>query len=112
MAKNSVRVEICNLRYEKMDREGDVRCDRRTPFGNQFIIGRDGDREEVVRKHRRWLMKNIGVVTALSARKPKRLFCWCVPELCHCHNYAEALAGDLWRKFDPDRMMGVGVRNE
>lgn len=33
-----------------------VNIGRPGPFGNQFIIGRDGDRAEVVRKDAAWIM--------------------------------------------------------
>jgi len=33
----------------------DVRIDRKSRWGNPFIIGKDGTREEVIERHRVWL---------------------------------------------------------
>jgi hypothetical protein len=40
---------VHNLRREQM-RPDDIRIDRRTQFGNEFIIGRDGSRADVIAK--------------------------------------------------------------
>lgn len=40
---------VHNLRREPM-RPSDIRIDRRTEFGNEFVIGRDGTRVEVIAK--------------------------------------------------------------
>src|SRR5580700_5843846 len=45
----SMTTTVHNLRYERM-RPGDIRIDRRTEFGNEFVIGHDGTREEVIAK--------------------------------------------------------------
>ena len=65
----------------------DVRIDRQTKWGNPFVMGRDGDREEVVRKYREYLLKtpegNELVRQARRELRGKRLGCWCAPEACH-----------------------------
>lgn len=72
-----------NLRYD----EYDIRIDRKSKWGNPFIIGRDGDRAEVIAKHKAKLWKQIksGEVTLedLATLHNKRLGCWCAP--CDCH---------------------------
>lgn len=61
----------------------DVRIDRKTRWGNRFVIGRDGTREEVIALFERDLRQRIrcGEVTAehLAALDGKRLGCWCAP---------------------------------
>ena len=52
-------------------------------FGNQFKIGRDGDRIHVVELYAKWLDEHPEVVEKLLALQPKRLLCWCAPLLCH-----------------------------
>ena len=43
---------IVNLKHEPdAVARGAVRVDRRTPFGNPFVIGRDGTREQVVARY-------------------------------------------------------------
>jgi uncharacterized protein DUF4326 len=72
----------------------DVLIDRRTPWGNPFVIGRDGDRETVIAKYRTYLKAEIkaGNVTIadLAVLYGKRLGCWCAPLPCHGNILAEA----------------------
>ena len=74
----------------------DVRIDRKTRWGNKFIIGRDGTREEVIEKHRVWLWREIraGRVTLaeLAELHEKRLGCHCAPEACHGDTLLRAAA--------------------
>jgi Domain of unknown function (DUF4326) len=92
---------VHNLRREAM-RAGDIRIDRRTEFGNEFIIGRDGTRPEVIAKFERAERARLADPgPAGEARRRKiramhgrRLFCWCAPLGCHGHVYAR-LAAEL-----------------
>lgn len=81
--------------------EGAVNVDRTTPWGNPFVVGRDGTREECVRlhamllagyvplsrtpgvgaliDHRRWVMDHLHLLRDATA-----LACWC-PEGAPCH---------------------------
>jgi len=77
----------------------DVRIDRRTLLGNQFHIGRDGSRAEVIAKHMaewRWLLANPETrgwaLTMLREMKGKRLGCHCKPLACHGDNYVTLIA--------------------
>jgi leucyl-tRNA synthetase len=83
----------------------DVRIDRQTPWGNPYIMGGDGNRKMVVKKHldwlRKWLidrdeviycygtveMSNKWQVEHLDELVDKTIACWCVPEPCHGHNF-------------------------
>jgi hypothetical protein len=60
---------------------------RPSRWGNPFIIGRDGDRATVLRRHREWLWDEIaaGRVTAedLAVLHEKALLCCCSPAPCH-----------------------------
>lgn len=72
----------------KNDRVGSsVRIDRRTRWGNPFKLGRDGTRDEVIEKYRKWLWAAIytGEIkqTDLAALHGKRVACWCAPKACH-----------------------------
>lgn len=53
------------------------------PWGNRFIINRDGDRETVVRKYREWLMTQPHLLKRLPELRGKDLSCWCAPLPCH-----------------------------
>lgn len=68
----------------------DVYIGRPSQWGNPFAIGRDGDRDEVIEKYRRWLAGEITVpdrtpptAEEISALRDKVLGCWCAPRACH-----------------------------
>lgn len=62
----------------------DVYIGRPGPWGNPFVIGSDGTREEVVEKYAEWLMSQPELVARVRRElKGKVLGCWCYPELCH-----------------------------
>ena len=63
-------------------------------LGNPFVVGKDGTREEIIMKYRKWLWKKVeekGEVWKELKRieeiwhKKGRitLSCWCFPEDCH-----------------------------
>ncbi len=64
-----------------------MRIDRRTPWGNPFIIGVHGDREEVIEKHRLWVPTQPLIMNNLHLLKGNDLGCWCYPKPCHGLNY-------------------------
>ena len=57
---------------------------RPTKWGNPFIIGRDGTRDEVIAKYADWLdgMMHNGLLD-LDELQGKDLVCWCAPLPCH-----------------------------
>jgi hypothetical protein len=71
--------KVVNLRKEKYD----VYVGRGSKWGNIFVIGRDGDREEVIRKYREWILENDYLLSCLSELKDKVLGCFCKPLKCH-----------------------------
>lgn len=64
-----------------------------SPFCNPFRIGKDGTREDVLRKYREHLTSKSALVTAFleAAWGKKYLGCWCKPEACHANILAEIL---------------------
>ena len=53
-------------------------------WGNPFVIGKDGDRGQVIEKYEKWLLsKPLLVEKAKSELKGKVLGCWCSPQNCH-----------------------------
>lgn len=57
---------------------------RPSPFGNPFVIGRDGNREEVIKKFRAWLLSQPALITRVQSElRGKDLVCWCSPLACH-----------------------------
>jgi hypothetical protein len=64
----------------------DVRIDRQTHWGNPFVIGKDGDREQVIAKYRAWIMEPDNAHMIEMAKRQLRgkvLGCWCAPRACH-----------------------------
>jgi len=64
---------------------------RGSKWGNPFVIGKDGDRAEVIEQYKRWLL---GIITIPDRVRPttkeadqellgKVLGCHCSPEACH-----------------------------
>jgi hypothetical protein len=52
-------------------------------WGNPFKIGKDGTREEVIIKYRKWLLSNPELLKQLPELYGKTLGCWCKPQACH-----------------------------
>jgi hypothetical protein len=56
---------------------------RPSKWGNPFVIGRDGSRDEVIAKYRAWIVQQPALLAALHELRGKNLVCWCAPERCH-----------------------------
>lgn len=61
----------------------DVYIGRPTKWGNPFVVGRDGTREQVIAKYRAFILTNPALLNALHELKGKTLACWCAPLPCH-----------------------------
>ncbi len=61
----------------------DVYIGRPSKWGNPFVIGRDGTRDEVVARYEAWLLEQPELVAALPELAGKTLGCWCAPRACH-----------------------------
>ena len=64
----------------------DVYIGRPSKWGNPFVIGRDGTRDEVIAKYRTWIVKQGLDFKELQG---KTLGCWCKPAACHGDVLAE-----------------------
>lgn len=64
---------------------------QQSKWANPFIIGKDGDRKEVVLKHRLWINSQPELLRSLHEIKDKKLGCWCnwPDEECHGGNLVE-----------------------
>ena len=72
-------MKVVHCKREKYD----VYIGRPSKWGNPFVIGKDGTREEVVEKYRDWILKNEYLMSCLPELKGKTLGCWCSPKVCH-----------------------------
>lgn len=57
-----------------------VYCGRGSPYGNPFVMGRDGDRDTVCDRFEIEVLPTLNV----SALRGKDLVCFCAPKRCHC----------------------------
>ena len=57
---------------------------RGSPFGNPFVIGKDGNRDDVCDKYEDMLMGNPQLLSLVKQElKGKDLVCFCKPKRCH-----------------------------
>ena len=96
---------IVNLKREPRLREefeyaqvvnGTVLIDRRTKWGNPYVLGCHGDREQVIARYRADLWRRIRVgevsLEELAELDGCWLACWCEPLPCHGDVLAKAAA--------------------
>lgn len=70
---------VVNVRRERAD----VYIGRPSKWGNPFVIGRDGDRDEVIVKYAEWIVGQPHLMGALDELRDKSLGCYCSPQACH-----------------------------
>jgi hypothetical protein len=71
----------------------DVYIGRPSKWGNPFVLGKDGTREEVIQKYLNWVLGQPQLLAQLGELKGKTLGCWCHPKACHGH-IIKALIGE------------------
>ena len=75
---------VLNVKTFKRSRYPDaVRVHRPSIWGNPFVIGRHGTREEVIAKYREYLLKRPELLARLPELRGRDLICFCAPERCH-----------------------------
>ena len=84
--------QVVNLREVNLRDPDVVRIDRRTAWGNPYVVGIDGTRSEVIESYRRWIKGRPELLERLGELKGKRLACWCAPRACHGDVLAELVA--------------------
>lgn len=63
---------------------------RPSKWGNPFSIGKDGDRQEVIEKYKKYINSKPKLIEiAKKELRGKTLGCWCSPEDCHGEYLAE-----------------------
>ena len=88
---------IVNLKREPHAlADGAVRIDRRTAWGNPFVVGRHGTRAQVIARYRADLWRRIRAgeiaIETLAALNGRDLACHCAPLPCHGEVLARAAA--------------------
>lgn len=71
-------------KYKDYIPEDAVYIGRPSKWGNPFVIGKDGTREQVIAKYREYLLANLELVAAAQTElRGKDLVCFCAPKMCH-----------------------------
>jgi hypothetical protein len=70
---------VVNIRKDKYD----VFIGRPSKWGNPFFIGKDGTREEVLKKYKEYIVNKPELLKQLPELKGKVLGCYCKPLPCH-----------------------------
>lgn len=78
----------------------DVYIGRGSKWGNPFIIGKDGDREEVISKYEAYIMspEQQHLIDDLPELVDKVLGCWCSPKACHGDILKRMVEDEIWLK--------------
>jgi hypothetical protein len=87
-------MKVVNKRKEPFT----VYIGRGSIFGNPFIMGKDGDRDQVVEKYREYAL-NDNVLMMAIAKLPENavLGCFCAPLRCHGQIIIE-----MWKNMKKD----------
>lgn len=76
--------------------EGAIYIGRGSMWGNPYVIGKDGDRNDVCDKYERHLWNQLRTkeitLQELAALDGKTLVCFCAPLRCHGHTLEKAAA--------------------
>jgi hypothetical protein len=86
------KTKVVNIRKLKKGEGYDVYIGRPSKWGNPFLIGQDGTREEVIKKYRRYILSRPDLLRQLKELKGKKLGCWCKPKACHGDVLVELLS--------------------
>ena len=88
---NQSRTQVVHCKKSNYD----VYIGRPSDWGNPFVIGKDGDRADVIRKYRNWIMRQPELISrAKKELRGQRIACWCKPEDCHGDVLAEIADAD------------------
>jgi hypothetical protein len=75
--------KVWNFHHKNAPKDA-VYIGRGSHWGNHFVIGKDGDREEVVRKHKEYVDNDPQFKEFIRKHlKGKDLVCFCAPKACH-----------------------------
>lgn len=74
-----MRSKVVNIKHEDYD----VYIGRGSKWGNPYVEGRDGTREEVIERYRRRMERRKDLIEDLDELRGMRLGCFCKPLPCH-----------------------------
>lgn len=84
MNENPQSPVVLNAKKVGRHQEGAVYIGRPSKWGNPFVIGADGDRDEVIRKYEELIKSTPRFCEEIKRElKGRDLICWCHPSPCH-----------------------------
>lgn len=83
-----VKTRVVHCEGDKTSNGNYVYIGRPGMWGNPFIVGRDGTREQVIKKFTEWMLASqdpraVNMRLHIHTLKGKILGCWCKPQACH-----------------------------
>ena len=89
--REATMIEVVNMKDASIKPK--IRVDRTSVWGNPFVLGKHGNRNEVIDKYADWIAERPELIKMLSDLMIKsgvnRLACWCAPMRCHGHVLAK-----------------------
>ena len=85
-------IKVVNLRKEKYD----IYIGRPSKWGNPFKGGKDGTRDEVIEKYRKWIILQPELLASLPELDGKTLGCFCKPLACHGDVLVDLVKRRFW----------------
>ena len=71
-------------KYKLKPEDTGVYCGRGSPWGNPFVIGQDGSRDDVCNKYEKMVENNPKLKARVREKlRGKSLVCFCKPARCH-----------------------------
>ena len=97
MKTKLINYRVYNLEAKDADKSKVIPIDRRSIFGNPYVLNRDGNRKEVIKAYKEWFDIRIYIdptfKEAVETLVGKTLGCWCTPLPCHGDVIIEYLEG-------------------
>jgi Domain of unknown function (DUF4326)/SNF2-related domain len=78
-AQGGAPTRVVNCRYERYD----VYIGRPGPFGNPWVLGRDGTRDQVIAWYEAWVRTQPALLDQIRGLRGLILGCHCKPQPCH-----------------------------
>lgn len=71
------------LNRRSRNSQSGVYIGRGSKWGNPFVIGMDGTRDDVCDKYEAWLLGQPQLLESLHELRGRNLVCYCAPKRCH-----------------------------
>jgi Domain of unknown function (DUF4326) len=80
---NDLDIRVLNKKHITKAVANSVYIGRPSIWGNPFVIGKDGTRDQVIEKYAAWIVQQRDLMARLHELRGKNLVCWCAPCACH-----------------------------